>query len=209
MKKLLIFGFLLLSAQPARALSIMKDPKASSKGMNTSAPKCVPIKPGAQIRLELPEVELGSFVHSVGRALCKNLVVDPKCQNLNVSVSLARRVSGAQLWSVFLSSLAAHKLTVVQKGPLTVVIPAMSATRSAVPLLGPKDPVPDEERMFSKVILVKKDLNKMTNYLNVFKSPQGQLHPYPGQGMIVMTDYSSSIKRMLKLARWAERGAKR
>ena len=62
-------------------------------------------------------------------------------------------------------------------------------------------PLPkDSNAIVSKMVRVPKghDAGVLTNYLNVFKSGQGQIHPY-GSSHIVITDYVDSVQRAMKI----------
>lgn len=41
-----------------------------------------------------------------------------------------------------------------------------------------------------------RDINSYANFLNIFKTGKGQIHPFPPAGILIVTDYASSIARL-------------
>lgn len=179
-------------------------PAGSPKGSISTRPTaCEPLEPSARVRLSFDGASVESFVAQVGRILCRNFVIDARHAKQTLALSTPREVSGEALWTTFLEVLATQRLTIVDRGAVTHVVPGTDGPRSPLPLYGAGDPLPDEERMIS----VRVDLpagsqaGAITNFLNIFKSQGGQIHPWLSdpQPFLVITDYTSSVRRLLRL----------
>ncbi len=159
--------------------------------------QCRPAAESDRVTLDFDHAPLSDLVREVGRALCRNFVVEPALARHPVFVAANAGTSMKELWPMFLSILAAHELTIIDHGAHHTIIPAIDGTRSKIPTYGPKDEVPSEERMVTKVFELKdKDINAVTNFVNIYKSPKGQVHPFASSGIIVMTDFASSVTKI-------------
>jgi type II secretory pathway component GspD/PulD (secretin) len=158
---------------------------------------CKPTPDDEAVKLDFDHATVRELAIEVGRVLCKNFVVEPGLAHQPIYVLSAQEIRASALWPTFLSILAANDLTVVDRSGMFAIIAAVDATREAVPGFGPTDPVPTEDRMISKVFDVKgRDLMVVTNYLNIFKSGKGQIHPFPNSGLMLVTDFGSSVARL-------------
>jgi type II secretory pathway component GspD/PulD (secretin) len=178
-------------------------PPAKSAAISTDPRPCEPPAPGTRVGLEIDGASLESFVGQVGRTLCRNLTVDARVAKTPIIAVTPVGVPIEALWGHFLAILATHELTIVDVGAITHVISGTDATRSDVPTYDVEAALPNEERMITKRVLVPAgvDANAVTNYLNIFKSKRGQIHPWHGKGgaFLTITDYTSSVRRLLAL----------
>lgn len=184
--------------QPADAPPRDTPPALLKPGRVVSRPAaCQPLPENELVRLDFENAPLQDLVREVGRATCKNFVLEHRLARLPVMMVSAMETRAGALWTTFLSVLAANDLTLVDRAGHSVIVEATEATRSNVPGYGPQDAVPNEERMVTKIMEVKdRDLNAISNFLSIHKSPKGQVHPYLPGNILVITDYASSISRL-------------
>lgn len=177
---------------PPQQLGAMRPGRLVSK-----PPACHPIAESEMVRLDFENAPLQDLARELGRVTCKNFVLEPRLARMPVMVLSASETRVSTLWPTFLSVLAAHDLTLVDRAGHYVIVETPEATRSNVPSYGPRDPVPNEERMVTKVLEVKdRDLNAVASFLNIYKSPKGQVHPYLPGNILVITDFASSVARI-------------
>lgn len=166
---------------------------------------CKPLAPDTPVRLELDDVAMPELLREVARVTCRGFLVDEALTKLRMHVVSGGEIRADQLWGVVLASLQLHGAATVDRGPYTAVIPATDGARAPIPTLGPADALPAEERMVTKMYRLRgaHDHNAVVNFLNIFKSGKGQIHPY--YGLIVATDFTSSLRRMEALLAELER----
>lgn len=158
---------------------------------------CVPTAPEVQVGLHSDGGSLGELSREVARHTCRNLAVDHRLVHEPIWLAGGASIPAAQLWTRFLELLASKNLSVVSGEHQDTIIQAADGVRSTVPTLSADQPTPREHRVITKVLRLKtKDANTIANFLNIFKSSTGQLHPYAPAGILVVTDYAPNVARL-------------
>lgn len=162
---------------------------------------CRSIDPEATLRLDFQGAPLTAFVGEVARLTCKQFLIDDAVVATRVNVISGGELRGRELWPTFLHALAVHGLVAFERGSTWAIGHATDGARLPIPTLGPDEPLPEEERMVTKLFYVSDthDINALTNMLNIFKSGKGQIHPWQPGNLVVATDYTSSLRRVLKI----------
>jgi general secretion pathway protein D len=154
------------------------------------------------------EGEIQELVELVSMCTGRNFILTNKVRSQKFKIISPTPIRSQNLWRVFLAALEANDFTVVPSGRYWKVIQANDGTRSPVPfyeagesLRGKGRTFPVDEQMVTKVYRVKHggNTNNIVNYLNIFKSNRGQLHPFQGSNLIIMTDYASSLARLERI----------
>lgn len=149
------------------------------------------------VRLDFDGSTVRDLSRTVGRLLCENFVLDPNVVNVRVFVSSNAEIRMDALWPTFLHILRVNDLTVVDHFGQHAIVMAADGARESVPTYGIDEEVPRADRMVTKVVRVRgHDLNAVANFLNIFKTGKGQIHPFADAGILVMTDFASSIARL-------------
>lgn len=168
---------------------------AEAKGR--SAP-CTPVPADRTVSLDLRDANVSVLVRKVAELTCTDFILDPDLSEAPVFV--VGRYRGDELQAVLQTALRAKGAALVRRAHGYEIIPAKNMTRSTVPTLGPDDAVPSDATVVSKIVRVPagQDGNALCNYLNIFKSGQGQVHPYAGR-FLVITDYADSVRRLMRI----------
>lgn len=183
-------------AETKRTPALERQPTATIK-QQASNEACVPTAPEVQVNLQSDGGTLGELVREISRHTCRNLSVDHRLVHEPIWFASGAGISAAQLWTSFLDLLASKNLSVVSSKHQDTIIQAADGVRSTVPTLAAEERMPGENRVITKVLRPKtKDVNAAANFLNIFKSSTGQVHPYPAAGILVVTDYSASVARI-------------
>lgn len=168
---------------------------------------CVPPDPDQEVSFDF-EGEIQDLVETISKVTCRNFILTNKVRSQKFKIVSPTPIKARNAWRVFLAALEANDFTVVPSGRYWKVIQSNDATRSPVPfydvgesLRGPGETFPTDDQMVTKIYRVEHggNPNNIVNYLNIFKSARGQVHPFPGTNLIVMTDYSSSLERLEKI----------
>lgn len=194
-------GLILLTtllSQPAAAE--LKKPSAApsvqGRVLEKQAP-CRTAKDSDLVQLDFDGSTVRELALEVGRLLCRNFVLDPSISKRRVVVLSSAPIRVDVLWPTFLHILRVNDLTIVDRGSYQAIMMASDGTRESVPTYGVSDEVPPEERMITKVVKFRgRDVNATTNFLNIFKTGKGQIHPFASAGIIVITDFASSVARL-------------
>ncbi|MBX2812818.1 MAG: type II secretion system secretin GspD [Myxococcales bacterium] len=173
----------------------------------TGQSRCRPPSPNQNVNFDF-EGEIQELVETISKITCRNFILTNKVRSQRFKIVSPTPVRARNAWRVFLATLEANDFTVVPTGNYWKIVQANDATRSTVPfyredeslnLLGEVSRAGDQ--MVTKLYRIKHggNINNIVNYLNIFKSNRGQLHPFQGSNLIVMTDYASSLERLERI----------
>ncbi len=164
----------------------------------TAGPGCRPMRSTDTVQFEFKGADIKDVVSAISKTMCKNFIITQKVRSQKFDILSPTPITVAEAWRAFMSALEANDFTVVQAGKYYKIIQATDATRAPVPMYREPTRVPVDDRMVTKIWKPKhvSDLNSVVNYLNIFKSQRGQIHPFLATGVIVVTDYGSSIDRL-------------
>ena len=161
--------------------------------------ECRPLKSTTKVKFEFKGADVKDVVSAISKTMCKNFIVTQKVRSQKFDIISPTPITVAEAWRAFLSALEANDFTIVQAGKYIKIVQATDGTRSPVPLYtDDDDKVPNFDRMVTRIWKVKhaSDINAVVNYLNIFKSGKGQIHPFHSTGVIIATDFGSSIGRL-------------
>lgn len=170
---------------------------ASSRAAVAQESKCRPPAASERFTFEF-EGDVQQLVDLIAKRLCRNFILTDKVRGQKFEIVASEAISADDLWRAFLSALEANDLSVVRVGAYYKLIQATEGTRSPVSIHDDTGPVPTDDRMITVLWRPKHatDLGAVINYLNIFKSNQGQIHGFQSTGLIVATDYGTSIERL-------------
>lgn len=162
--------------------------------------KCVPMPRNERTVFDFHD-ELPALVKAVSKITCKNFILTNKIRSQKFQIVSQTPVTVAEIWRAFLSSLEANDFTLVQSGRYYKIIPANDAARSPVPTYSDDQSTPISDRIITKIYKVRYggDVNQIVTYLNIFKTKQGQIHPFAPTGTIIITDYGTTIARLERI----------
>jgi general secretion pathway protein D len=168
------------------------DLKKAGKGK-----KCKPMAPTDKVTFDF-KGDIQELVETISKTTCKNFIITNKVRSQKFEILSPSPITVAEAWRAFLSALEANDFTVIQVGRYYKIIQATDGTRAPVPMYEDGREIPVDDRMITKIWRLKHggDPNMVVNYLNIFKSNKGQVHPYLPTGTIIATDFGTSIERM-------------
>ncbi len=143
--------------------------------------------------------DIKELVEEVSKLTCKNFILTNKIRSQKFEIISPVPINRDEYWRVFLSALEANDFSLIQVGKYYKIIQATDGTRSPVPIHKrslPRGAV--EDRMVTVVWRIQHaaDINAVVNYLNIFKSGKGQIHPFASTNTIIATDFGTSIQRL-------------
>lgn len=162
--------------------------------------KCRPMRPNDKVLLDF-KGDIKELVELISKTTCKNFILTNKVRSQKFEIISPSPITVMEAWRAFLSALEANDFTVVQVGRYYKIIQATDGTRSPVPMYDDEANVPIYDRMVTKIWKLEHagDVNAVVNYLNIFKSGKGQIHPFAGTNTIIATDFGTSIERLERI----------
>lgn len=151
----------------------------------------------AQIRLDLRDVDLRSYVELVSEQTQRNYIVDPEVRG-NVSVFAPVPVTPAAMYEIFLNVLEMNGLTIVEGEGIDRIVPVRDATA-----LAPRRAQAGSAGAFeTRVIPVPNgDLSEVFQVVEPLTSADAMVTPLPSSGLLVISDRRENISRIERIVR--------
>jgi general secretion pathway protein D len=177
-----------------------REPKELTELEVASRSGCKPLNPEAKITFNF-KGEIQELVRTISKTTCKNFIITNKVRSQKFEIVSPTPITVTQAWQAFLSALSANEFTLVQNGRYYEIIQSADGTRAAVPIYGAKTTAPTYDQMITKIFKPEyaSDVNAVVNYLNIFKSGKGQIHPFAASNTIIATDFGSSMARLERI----------
>ncbi|MCB9649811.1 MAG: type II secretion system secretin GspD [Deltaproteobacteria bacterium] len=162
--------------------------------------KCKPLPPTARVNFDF-KGDIQELVETISETTCKNFILTNKVRSQKFEIVSPSPITVEEAWRAFLSALEANDFTLIRVGRYYKIIQATDGTRAPVPMYDGLDKTPVNDAMVTTIWKLKHggDVNAVVNYLNIFKSGKGQIHPFQGTSTIIATDFGTSIERLERI----------
>ncbi len=149
----------------------------------------------ANVELDLRDADLRSFVQIVSEATGRGFVLDPQVRG-TVTVLAPDGLSNDALYEVFLNVLELNRLTIVDGGAVSRIVPMNVARELAGGQAVPGDATGYETR----VIEVKHiDLDEVINVVRPLLPSEAVITPVPDAGLLILSDRGKNHRRITNL----------
>jgi general secretion pathway protein D len=159
-------------------------------------------RPGknARFSFNLVDAELVELVKIIGNITGKAFILGGKTPRIKATVYAPTKINAAEAYQVFLSVLQVNGLTVMPAGRYLKIVSLGGATTQNTPIFKGRTPAGDQfvTRLYH---LEHISAEELTPILDRFKSPEGDITVYAPTNMLIITDYGTSIQRLVKLIR--------
>lgn len=161
---------------------------------------CKPLKGSDRVVFDF-KGDILELVGAISKVTCKNFILTNKVRTQKFEILSPSPITVDEAWRAFLSALEANEFSLIQVGRYYKIIQAADGVRAPVPMFSPGNEAPVDDRMVTVIWKPQHsgDVNALVNYLNIFKSNKGQIHPYPATGIIIATDFGTSIERLKRI----------
>lgn len=149
----------------------------------------------AQIRLDLRDVDLRSYVQLVSEQTQRNFLLDPSVDGV-VSVFAPMPVTPAASYEIFLNVLELNGLTIVEGEGIDRIVPLNTAAGLASGVRSPRSAGAFETRV---IPVPSGDLNETLDVVESLIAPDAILTPIPSAGLLVLSDRRENITRIESL----------
>lgn len=149
----------------------------------------------AQIRLDLRDVDLRSYIQIVAEQTGRNLIVDGSVQG-TVTVFAPVAVNPATMYEIFLNVLEMNALTIVEGEGVDRVVPIVNAATLAPGTAQPRRGGAFETRALT---VPGGSLPEIYEVVLPLISPDAILTPIPSAGLLVLSDRRENVARIESL----------
>ncbi len=186
--------------RPSTAASKQDSGPSFANLKKAGSKKCRPLPPSARVNFDF-KGDLKELVESISKTTCKNFILTNKVRSQKFEIVSPSPITVSEAWRAFLSALEANDFTIIRVGRYYKIIQATDGTRSPVPLHEGTGSAPVNDSMVTVIWKLENggDVNAVVNYLNIFKSGKGQIHPFQATGTIIATDFGTSISRLERI----------
>ena len=175
----------------AKAVAQQAPPEAAAQQADEAVP----------IALHLENADLLQVIGIIAGELQINYVVDPRVQG-SVIINTLGQLRRSDLFPLLQAILRINGATAVQTGNLYRIVPLQEVQRLPIaPQLNPQaGSLSEDDRMVMNVLTLKYvSAPDMTRILTPYISEGGHLESYEGGNVLLITDTSQSMKRILEI----------
>lgn len=165
--------------------------------------RCVPLPLNARISVDFEEAPLHDVVKFMACITRRNFLLAANLKaGKTVTILSTTPVTVYEAYKAFLSALEINGLTIVPRGAFWEVVETAKAKQMPLPLYGPKQAVPVEDRLITRIVRLENiDVKDIEPILNKFKSGAGDVTSYAPGNSLILTDLGSNVARMLEFVR--------
>ncbi len=169
-------------------------------GEDQSLYSCTKARSDVFVNLK-PETELADLVDWAMTFTCKKFIYNSKIKGRSAPVTLVApgKMSPREAWRVFLVALQSANLTVVPKRGILEIVEAPQAKEKPLPVYRPEDVRAIDQIV--RVVLRPQHIgvDDLSEVLGAIKSKDGAVVALPKAGILLVTDYGSTLDRMLSV----------
>ena len=148
--------------------------------------------------LNFKGADLGAVISSIAEVTGKNFIVDPRVKG-KVTLISNRAMGKGEVYKVFLSILEVHGYTAIPSGKAIKIVPDADAKHSAMPFASPKKPGIGDEAVTRVIQIEHVTAAQLVPILRPLVPPQGHLAAYPQSNVLIISDRSANIARLVKI----------
>ncbi len=154
---------------------------------------------GTRFSFNLVDADLIELIKIIGNITGKAFILGGKVPHLKATIYAPTKITAGEAYQAFLSVLQVNGLTVVPAGRYLKIMAVGSSTSRNMPILQNKNVPPGDEIVTRLHPLEHVSAEDLADLLGRFKSPEGDITIYAPTNMLIITDYGSSIRRLIKL----------
>lgn len=149
----------------------------------------------AQMRLDLRDVDIRTYVQLVAEQTQRNFLLDPEVTG-TVTVFAPMPVSPQAMYEIFLNVLEMNGLTIIEGSGIDRIVPAADA-RTLAP--GTRGMGRGGEFQTRVIAVAASDMTEIVNVIQPLLAPEATLSTIPSQGLLVVSDRRENLDRIEQL----------
>jgi general secretion pathway protein D len=148
---------------------------------------------------DFPNVEITDIIKAISELTGKNFIIDSTVRG-KITIIAPSKITVAEAYKAFLSSLAINGFTVVPNGGFLKIRNARSAQRDGIDIYSGSY-YPNTDQMITKVVHLKHITAETlkTQLGRLLNSSYGEIEAYPQTNSMIISDFGSSIDRIMKI----------
>ncbi len=156
-------------------------------------------KRGTRFSFNLVDAELIELIKIIGNITGKSFILGGKVPNVKATIYAPTKITATEAYHAFLSVLQVNGLTVVPAGRYLKIQTVGGATSQNTPIIA-RGAVPRRDQFITRLHQLEHvSSEEIAALLDRFKSPDGDITVYTPTNMLIITDYGTSIRRLVKL----------
>lgn len=147
---------------------------------------------------DFPNVEITDVIKAISELTGKNFIIDPAVRG-KITIVAPSKITVAEAYKAFLSSLAINGYTVVPSGSFIQIKSARNAQRDSIETYSGSY-YPTSNQMITKIFHLKHiSAEQVNRELRILPSKDGEMVPYPPTNSLIISDYGGNIDRIAKI----------
>src|SRR5881296_1313270 len=151
--------------------------------------------------LNFERADIREVIHSLATALGISYTIDPRIEG-QVTIRTAGKIAREDLWPLLNQILRNNGIAAVKVGDVYQILPVAEAkTRAIIPRSrAAKSSITEKDAFAIEIVPVRHvSADEMTNILQPFVTPGGDVLSYPRANLLVVTDLESNVSRLRDL----------
>ncbi len=154
-------------------------------------------KAGARFAFNLVDADLIELIKIIGNITGKSFIIGGTVPKIKATIYAPTKITAQEAYQTFLSVLQVNNLTVMPSGRYLKIVPNKNAIAQNTPILRN---TPNRDQIITRLQpLVYVSAEEMSGLLTKFKSPEGDITVYSPTNTLIITDYGTSIRRLVRL----------
>ena len=178
-----------------------EDDPALADLAGTAVEECVPVGEDELIELNFEGADIREVIQGLAAGLCIHYSIDPRVQGA-VTLRTASKIHGQDLFPLFHQILRIHGIAAVKVGDIYHIAPVGEA-KTKVPLLSEssrrRTASAQDEFVIELIKLEHIAATAMTEIVQPFVSPGGDVVAYPRGNLVILIDLASNVERLRDL----------
>lgn len=149
------------------------------------------------VQINFVNSDIASVVSAIGMPLGKTFIIDPRVMG-NMNIISPAPVTKAMAYQILLSALRVQGYAAIEMGNVVKIVPEADAKTSGT-VLDPGTRISGDRIVTQVFPLQNESAAQLATVLRPLVAPNNFIGAYPGNNMLVVTDYAENIKRIAKI----------
>lgn len=154
-------------------------------------------KKGARFAFNLVDADLIELIKIIGNITGKSFILGGTVPKIKATIYAPTKITAQEAYHTFLSVLQVNGLTVMPSGRYLKIVPNKNAIANNTPIM---KNVPNRDQIITRLQpLIYVSAEELSGLLTKFKSPEGDITVYAPTNTLIITDYGTSMRRLVRL----------
>ncbi len=147
---------------------------------------------------DFPNADIKDVIKAISELTGKNFIIESALSG-RVTIMAPSKITVAEAYKAFLSSLAGLGYTIVPSGRFLKIKNARAAQRDSIETYS-GNYFPNADVLITRIVQLKyTSAEEVNKRLRILPSKDGEMTPYEPTNSLIITDYGSNVDRMMKI----------